>query len=103
MGKGADEIITCFQTGLQLVKELGGDDLKHDVEEVEVRQPGDQHQRLEGRVTTWSHDIMAQTPRCEQVQLSPTNLLKVSSFHRHILHLSEVDVAKEMGRLRLET
>lgn len=58
MGKDADDILTCFQAGLQLVKELGGDDLKHDVEEVEVRQPGDQHQRLEDRVTTWSDDIM---------------------------------------------
>lgn len=46
-----DGIITCFQTRLQLVKELGGDDLKHNVEEVEVRQPGDQHQRLGDRVT----------------------------------------------------
>lgn len=37
IGWGKVLIITCFQTRLQLVKELGGDDLKHDVEEVEVR------------------------------------------------------------------
>lgn len=59
MGQAADDIITCFQTGLQLVKELWGNDLKHDVEEMEVRQPGNQHQRLEDIVMTWSHDVMA--------------------------------------------
>lgn len=47
IGPYGDDITTCFQEGIQLVEELWSDDLQQQVEQLDVRQPGDQHQRLQ--------------------------------------------------------
>lgn len=47
--------------------------------------------------------MQAGVARCrhEGMWTGVTDLLEVSPLHRHVLDLSEIDVTKEMGRLRL--